>query len=163
MRPLRIGRRETAGSLHDRLAELAPAALTDALTLLKQGRAPRTPQDHKQATYAAKLTRENGELDWSRTQDEIDRRIRAMNPWPGAFTWLPSTEGPRKLKVFSCIQHRRAEAAPGTVVRADKHGVLVAAGDGSVLLREVQLEGRSGCRRGIFSSARWSHRARCWE
>jgi hypothetical protein len=44
-----------------------------------------------------------------------------MNPWPGAFTWLPSPEGPRKLKVFSCIQHRRAEAAAGTVVHADKH------------------------------------------
>lgn len=141
-RPLRIGRRETAGSLHDRLAELAPAALSDALALLKQGRAPRTPQDRTQATYAAKLTRENGEIDWSRTHEEIDRRIRAMNPWPGAFTWLPSPEGPRKLKVFSCIQHRRTDASPGTVVRADKHGVLVAASDGAVLLREVQLEGK---------------------
>jgi methionyl-tRNA formyltransferase len=141
-RPLRIGRRETSGSLHDRLAALAPAALADALTLLKQGRAPRTPQDHAQATYAAKLTRENGEIDWSTSQDAIDRRIRAMNPWPGAFTWLPSPEGPRKLKVFSCIQHRRAGAAPGTVVHADKHGILVAAGEGAVLLREVQVEGK---------------------
>ena len=141
-RPLRIGRRETGGTLHDRLAALAPAALADALTLLKQGRAPRTPQDHKQATYAAKLSRENGAIDWARTPDEIDRRIRAMNPWPGAFTWLPSPEGPRKLKVFSCIQHKRTEAAPGTVVHADKHGLLVAAGQGGVLLREVQLEGK---------------------
>ena len=141
-RPLRIGRRETGGTLHDRLAALAPAALADALTLLKQGRAPRTPQDGAQATYAAKLTRENGGIDWTQTQEQIDRRIRAMNPWPGAFTWLPSPDGPRKLKVFACIQHRKSGAAPGTVVHADKHGLLVAAGQGGVLLREVQLEGK---------------------
>ena len=149
-RALRIGRRETAGSLHDHLAELAPTALGEALSLLKQGRAPRNPQDNTKATYAAKLTRENGAIEWSRTQDEIDRRIRAMNPWPGAFTSLPGPDGPRKLKVFSCIQHRRAGAAPGTVVSADKHGLLVAAGTGGVLLREVQIEGKKRMSAGDF-------------
>ena len=149
-RSIRIGRRETAGSLHDRLADLAPDALGEALALLKQGRAPRTPQDSTKATYAAKLTREHGAIDWSRTQEEIDRHIRAMNPWPGAFTWLPGVEGPRKLKLFACIQHRRTDAAPGTVVTADKHGLLVAAGTGAVLLREVQLEGKKRMAAGDF-------------
>lgn len=149
-RSARIGRRETAGSLHDRLADIAPDALGEALVQLKQGRAPRTPQDATKATYAAKLTRENGAIDWSRTQEEIDRHIRAMNPWPGAFTWLPGPEGPRKLKLFSCIQHRKAGAAPGTVVSADKHGLLVAAGTGAALLREVQLEGKKRMAAGDF-------------
>ena len=157
---VRLGRRETGGSLHDRLGALAPTALGEALTLLKGGRAPRIPQDAALAAYAPKLTREHGAIDWSASRDEIDRRIRAMNPWPGAFTWLPGpshpersaereVEGPgafgappRKLKVFTCIQHRRETGVPGTVLRADKNGLLVAAGDGGVLLREVQLEGK---------------------
>jgi len=139
---VRIGRRETSGTLHDRLAALAPAALEEALTLLKQGRAPRTPQDPARATYAPKLTRLNGEIVWTATHDEIDRKIRAMNPWPVAHTFLPTSSGPRQLKIFSCIQHTRRVGEPGHVARSDKHGILVAAGRGGVLLREVQLEGK---------------------
>jgi len=139
---VRLGRRETGGTLHDRLGALAPAALGEALTLLKGGRAPRMAQDAAKATHAPKLTRENGEVNWRCSREEIDRCIRAMNPWPGAFTWLPSADGPRKLKLFTCIQHRRENGEPGTVLRADKNGLLVAAGDGGVLLREVQLEGK---------------------
>jgi methionyl-tRNA formyltransferase len=65
-----------------------------------------------------------------------------MNPWPAAHTFLPTADGPRKLKVFSCIQHRREDGSPGTVLRADKRGILVAAGRGAVLLREIQMEGK---------------------
>ena len=139
---LRIRRRDTGGSIHDALAEIAPTVLAEALALLKHGRAPREKQDALFATYAPKLTRENGGIDWAAPQEQIDRKIRAMNPWPGAFTFLPTADGPRKLKVFACIQHSRNIGQPGTVVRADKHGLLVAAGQGGVLLREVQLEGK---------------------
>ncbi|MEO7317869.1 MAG: methionyl-tRNA formyltransferase, partial [Chthoniobacteraceae bacterium] len=139
---LPIRRRDTGGSIHDALAAAAPVALAEALTLLKQGRALRQKQDAALATYAPKLTRENGAIDWTATQEQIDRRIRAMNPWPGAFTFLSTAEGSRKLKVFACIQHSRKIGEPGTVVRADKHGLLVAAGQGGVLLREVQIEGK---------------------
>jgi methionyl-tRNA formyltransferase len=139
---LRVGRRDTGGTLHDRLAQLSPAALSEALTLLKQGRAPRVPQDVALATYAPKLSREHGEIDWKATQEAVDRRVRAMNPWPGAYTWLPTADGPKKLKVFTVIQHRWNLGTPGQVVRTDKHGILVAAGQGGVLLREVQIEGK---------------------
>ncbi len=139
---VRIRRRDTGGSIHDAIASIAPIALSEALTSLKQGRALRVKQDAALATYAPKLTRENGAIDWTATQEQIDRRIRAMNPWPGAFTFLPTAEGPRKLKVFVCIQHSRNIGAPGIVVRADKHGLLIAAGQGGVLLREVQFEGK---------------------
>lgn len=138
-----IRRRETGGSLHDRLALLAPEALFEALALLEQGRAPRTPQDSALATYAAKLGRENGGIDWKASCGQIDRKIRAMNPWPAAFTLLPAPDGSlRKLKVFSAIQVRKCSGAPGEVLRADKHGLLVGAGEGGLLLREVQLEGK---------------------
>ena len=141
-KPVRIRRRDTGGTIHDALAEIAPVALAEALALLKQGRAPRVKQDALLATCAPKLTRENGGIDWSATQEQIDRKIRAMNPWPGAFTFLPTADGLRKLKVFACIQHSGKIGASGTVTRADKHGLLVAAGQGGVLLREVQLEGK---------------------
>ena len=140
---LKIGSEETAGSLHDRIASLSPSALLEALVLLKQGRAPRVPQQAEFATYATRLTREHGEIDWTRTREEIDRRIRGMNPWPGAYTWLPTAEGPKKLKVFAGIMHHcKIEADPCTVVAADKHGILVAAGTCGILLRDVQIEGK---------------------
>jgi methionyl-tRNA formyltransferase len=139
---LKIGRRETTGQLHDRLAELAPGALLEALALLKKGSAPRIPQQESAATYAAKLSRENGRIDWGVSREAIDRKIRAMNPWPAAFTSIPTGDGPRKLKVFSSILHRGNLGPAGMVARADKHGILVAAGSGGLLLRDVQLEGK---------------------
>jgi methionyl-tRNA formyltransferase len=138
-----IRRRETGGSLHDRLAALAPDAMLEALILLKQGTAPRVPQDSAAATYAPKLGRESGAIDWSATQLQIERKIRAMNPWPCASTLLPGNQGlPQKLKIFSAIAHRKDSGVPGEVLASGRHGILVAAGSGAVLLREVQLEGK---------------------
>ncbi len=133
---------ETGGSLHDRLAEIAAVALAEALPLVAAGTAPRTPQDEARATYAAKLSRENGRLDWRATPAEIDRRIRAMNPWPAAHTFLPSPAGPRQLKVFAASPQSDVTGSPGEVLRADDAGLLVGAGRAAVLLRDVQLEGK---------------------
>jgi len=144
LRPLPLRRRETGGTLHDRLAALAPEALADAMALLAHGSAPRLPQDTALATYAPKLSRESGVIDWHASALAIDRQVRAMNPWPASSTLLPDPAGgsSRKLKVFSVIPFRRASGEPGTVLRADKRGILVAAGAGAVLLRDVQLEGK---------------------
>ena len=78
------------------------------------------------------------------TPAEIDRKIRAFNPWPAAFTLLRVSEAhpPLRLKIFGCIQSRKSSGTPGQVLRADRHGILVAAGKGAVLLRDVQLEGK---------------------
>ncbi len=149
-RPLPIRRRETGGTLHDRLALLAPEALAEALALLAAGAASRTVQDHAHATYAAKLSRESGRLHWEAPARELERTIRAMNPWPAASTTLPDG---RRLKVFSAICHQRnlpADAAPGTLLRADARGLLVAAGQGALLLREVQPEGKRRMAAGDF-------------
>jgi len=145
-----ILRRDTGGVLHDRLGLLAAEALAEALPLLAGGCAPRIPQDESRATYAAKLTRENGEIAWTDTAEKIDRRIRAMNPWPGAYTWIPTPEGARKLKVFSCIRHRKDSGPAGIVLRADRRGILVGAGGGAVLLRDIQLEGKRRMSAGDF-------------
>ncbi|MCX6966401.1 MAG: methionyl-tRNA formyltransferase [Verrucomicrobia bacterium] len=144
LRPLLIRRRETGGTLHDRLADLAPEALAEAMQMLALGTAPRFPQDAARATYAVKLSRASGVIDWNATARGIERQVRAMNPWPASSTLLPDPAGgvPRKLKVFSVIPFRRASGEPGTVLRVDPRGILVAAGEGAVLLREVQLEGK---------------------
>ena len=150
LRATPIGRRETGGSLHDRLGVIAAEALAEAWPLLAAGCAPRFPQDETQTNYAPKLARETGAIDWAATPREIDRRIRAMNPWPAAHTFLPTPDGPRQLKVFSCIQHRRESGPAGGVLRADRRGLLVGAGTGAVLLREVQMEGKKRMPAGEF-------------
>lgn len=140
---LPIHRHETGGALHDRLAAATPAALAEAIALLEAGTARRSPQDNTLATYAKKLGREDGEIRWGQSCEEISRQIRAMNPWPGAFTFLPAKDGTaRKLKVFEAAQNRRRSGPPGEVLRAGERGILVGCGSGSILLREIQIEGK---------------------
>lgn len=122
---------ETGGSLHDRLAQTAPAALNDALTQLQKGTAARTPQDSSAATYAPKLEREHGRIDWNEPAALIERKIRAFNPWPGAFTVLRDDAGrERKLKIFRA--HVAGESDSGLLMAKDR----------AINLDEVQLEGK---------------------
>ena len=121
---LPIRRHETGGTLHDRLAAAAPAALAEAIALLEAGAAPRIPQDNALATYARKLSREDGEIQWERSCGEIARLIRAMNPWPGAFTLLPDRDGvPRKLKLLRDRAKSPAlrPAGRGSAARGARH------------------------------------------
>ena len=141
---------DTGGSLHDRLAGVAAAALAEALPLVAAGRAPRTPQDETRANYAPKLSRENGRIDWQATPVQIDRRIRAMNPWPAAHTFLPTPAGPRQIKIFAGVPQDGAAGSPGEVLRADAQGLLVAAQGGAVLLSDIQLEGKLSLSAGEF-------------
>ena len=126
---------ETGGSLHDRLAEIAPRALKEALAKLRAGTAPRIPQDSSGATYAPKLEREHGRIDWSEPAALIERKIRAFNPWPGAFTILRDEAGTeRKLKVYRASMVDSCSADPANLV--------IPVRDGAVKLEEVQLEGK---------------------
>jgi methionyl-tRNA formyltransferase len=139
---LEIAEDETGGSLHDRLRQIAPDALNQALTLLQRGSAPRIPQDSSVATYAPKLEREDGRIDWTESAALIERKIRAFNPWPGAFTLLrDATDRERKLKIFSAKVVADAKTAPGEILRADD-SIAIAATDGALSLGEVQLEGK---------------------
>ena len=139
---LEIAPGETGGSLHDRLAQIAPSALKEALLLLQGGNVPRVPQDSSAATYAPKLERKNGRIDWTESATVIERKIRAFNPWPGAFTILRDEAGrEQKLKIFSAKVVAAAKAAPGEVFRSDG-SIVIAANDGALSLGEVQLEGK---------------------
>jgi len=130
---------DTGGSLHDRLAQIAPEALLDALQMLAKGNAPRILQDNALVTYAPKLTRDDGKIDWSEPAEIIERKIRAFNPWPGAFTEIASP-GVRKLKIFSAAIVA-LDGKPGEFLRIDKE-LVIAAGKGALSLGEVQLEGK---------------------
>jgi methionyl-tRNA formyltransferase len=139
---LEIAATETGESLHDRLAEIAPGALHEALIQLQRGNAPRIPQDASFATYAPKLGREDGRIDWTESAALLERKIRAFNPWPGAFTLLCDSAGrDRKLKIFSAAVVLSAQAAPGVILRSNG-AIVVTAGDGALSLDEVQLEGK---------------------
>ena len=142
MRETPITDTDTGGSLHDRLGLIAADALAEALPLIAAGNAPRFPQDETRANYAPKLTRENGRIDWAATPAEIDRRIRAMNPWPAAHTFLPTADGPRQLKIFAGSPQPGISGTPGEVLHGDQCGLLVGAAGGAVLLGDVQLEGK---------------------
>jgi methionyl-tRNA formyltransferase len=137
-----LRRRETAESLHDRLAKMGGDALLKALPLVETGNAPRIKQDKALATMTKKLRKEDGHIKWDRPQIEIEAHIRAMTPWPSAYAWIPQEKDHRMLKIFTTIISRRSKGKPGEILRVDKHGVLVAAKVGGLLLREVQLEGK---------------------
>jgi methionyl-tRNA formyltransferase len=135
-RKIDISPSETGATLQDRLAQIAPEALLESLRLLAAGNAPRIPQDQALATYAPKLNREAGRLNWNESVEAIERKIRAYNPWPGAFTEFSG----RNLKIFAAsIVDLRGK--PGEILRKDRE-LVVATSDRALLLTDVQLEGK---------------------
>ncbi len=137
-----LRRHETAQTLHDRLAKIGADALLKALSLVEGGKAPRLKQDKAKATLTKKLCKEDGHIKWDRPQRDIDAHIRAMTPWPSAYVWVPQDKDLKMLKIFTTIISNHAKGKPGEVLKVDRHGILVAAQVGGLLLREVQLEGK---------------------
>ena len=125
---------ETAGTLHDRLADLAPEALEEALLLIRAESAPRIPQDGTAVTYAPKLSRAIGRLDWSRSAVELERMVRGLHPWPGCTAVLETAQGRRvEIKVHQAV------VGPGPADPAQLH--LPCGGGGVLQLLEVQPSG----------------------
>ncbi|HEY5705852.1 MAG TPA: methionyl-tRNA formyltransferase [Terrimicrobiaceae bacterium] len=136
-----IGSDETAGTLHDRLAELAPGALLACLDLIGRGEAQRQGQDDALATYAPKLARSDGEIAWNESAEQIERRIRAMTPWPGAYTFVTLGDARKILKIHRAKICEASGEPAGTVVAADDGGILVAAGRDGIVLQDIQIAG----------------------
>jgi methionyl-tRNA formyltransferase len=140
-RAVPIGARDTAGDLHDRLAEVGAALLAEWLDEIVAGRLAAETQDDSLATYAALIKKEDGAIDWRRPALEIDRQIRAMTPWPGAFS---SWRG-RRLKILAACPdagHISAGGRPGQVIEADG-GAAVVTGQGAIQLQRIQLAGKN--------------------
>ena len=138
----RIRPGETTGLLHDRLAKKAGPLLLYLLERSKKGKLKSARQNSQEASVAPRMKKEDGKIDWAKNPEEIDAHIRAMQPWPGAYAWVPDGTDQKMLKIFSVILSKRAKGKPGEIVEINSHGILVAAKKGGVLLREVQLEGR---------------------
>jgi methionyl-tRNA formyltransferase len=131
-----IKRDDTRGSLTARLAERGGPLLVETLAELEAGKARPQSQDETRATYARKLEKEDGRVDWRQPAAEIERRVRGLHPWPGAFTTFRG----KILKVHAA-DARSGELPAGAVRERDGH-VVVGTGDGLLGLREVQMSGK---------------------
>ncbi len=130
---------ETAGSLFPKLAELGGQALLAALALLKKGQLQATPQDESLATLAPMLNKEDGRIDWHKSAREIHCLIRGLDPWPSAYCFL---EG-KRIRLFAPeVLHQDSDVEPGTLLKADKRGLLFSTGRNCLLIKEVQPEGK---------------------
>ena len=131
----KVGEKETAGELFDRLAQSGAELLTQ--TLVKLDEITPRPQDDAQSCYAHMLDKQMAVIDWSKSAHEIDCLIRGLNPWPIALTTLSG----ERLKVFAA-EKAAGNGEPGTVLEADpKKGLTVACGEGALKLIEIQLVG----------------------
>jgi methionyl-tRNA formyltransferase len=131
---------ETAGQLHDRLADLAGGMIIEALSTMAQGVIREQLQDNASATYAPKIERSNCVIDWKQHAGEVSALIRALDPRPGAATQL----GDKQIKLFASriIDDERLDVVPGRVVKDGGGAFLVEAGRGVIEAREVQYPGR---------------------
>jgi len=134
---------ETGGSLHDKLARMTPDVLLPVIHSIEKGTATRIRQQEILATYAPKLLRADGKIDWTRPAEEIGRMIRAYDPWPGTFTnYWNRKKRIRNMKIFPGFSILpEAEGKPGQVLSAGEQGLLIACGSGGLLVTDVQLEG----------------------
>ena len=131
----KVGEKETAGELFDRLAQSGAELLTQ--TLVKLDEITPRPQDDAQSCYAHMLDKQMAVIDWSKSAHEIDCLIRGLNPWPVALTTLSG----ERLKVFAA-EKAAGNGEPGTVLEADpKKGLTVACGEGALKLTEIQMVG----------------------
>jgi len=136
--PLAIAKKDTSASLYQKLAGIGPKALLETLASLAELQ-PEI-QDNKQASYAKKLSKEEARIDWDLPAEQLERNVRAFNPWPVAFFTLNGLN----IKVHSCevVKSDTSNIPIGQIIRADKQGILVATSNGCLLLTTLQLPGK---------------------
>ena len=132
-----IGDDEAAGELHDRLASLGGATLVEHLDDILAGKLVAVEQDESLATYAGKIQKQDAAIDWTLPAPELARRVRAYNPFPGAFFYAGET----RIKVWRATAISN-DAEPGTVLQSDRDGIVVACSAGALRLDELQLPGK---------------------
>ncbi|MCI5622373.1 MULTISPECIES: methionyl-tRNA formyltransferase [Anaerostipes] len=136
---LTLDPKETAGSLHDKLMVMGADLLLETLEKLENGTAVRTKQDDSLSCYAKMLTKDMGQVDFSKSAVEIERLIRGLNPWPSAYT---SMDG-KTMKLWDAdATPYDGDAEPGTIVDVTKEAIVAATGEGALALKEIQLAGK---------------------
>ena len=140
--------RETAQSLYDRLSVMGGSMILEALDAIENGTAVRTRQDENLASHTRMLKKDMGRIDWNAGAYEIDRLIRGVYPWPGAFTTLDG----RQLKIWAAevAEGIQATYGPGRVQEVRKDALLIGTGDGVLAVQELQLEGKKRLPAGSF-------------
>ena len=144
-RSLDVSARDTAGTLHDRLAKLGAELIVETLEALADGRAPELAQPAEGITYAQKITKAEAVIKWQHTAGQISRQVRAFNPWPIAETRLRGGEQLRIWEADAVDSHFSSAdrgALPGTVLAATHEGIDVACGTGTLRILRLQLAGR---------------------
>ncbi len=131
---------ETAGGLFTKLSHLGGEALLTAINLLRENNLPPIKQDHSLATEAPPLKKEDGCINWNQSAIEIHRQIRGMDPWPTAYSFLNG----KRFRFFSPRLDKECskESPPGTILAANKDGLLIATGEGTLCVQEIQPEGK---------------------
>lgn len=129
---------DTSASLYDKLAQLGPQGMLTTLSLLAAGRAQPEVQDEALVSYAEKLSKEEARLDWSLSAAQLERCIRAFNPWPVSYFLID--DQPVKVWQASVLPHHSAQ--PGEILQADKHGIQIATADGVLNLLSLQPAGK---------------------
>ena len=133
---LPIENTDTSASLYEKLANIGPQALLEALDNLSQ--LTPQPQDDGLATYASKLSKEEAKIDWQLSAEQLERNVRAFNPWPVSFFEL---EG-QNIKVWQAEVCEQQNPTPGEIISADKSGIVIATGTGSLRITQIQIPGK---------------------
>ena len=126
----------TAGELHDKMTVEGAKVLCETLDLIKEGKAPRTPQNHDEFTYAPIMDKNLGHVDFSKTAREVHNLVRGVNPWPSAYTMYMD----KKMKVWKTkVLNEKSSKEPGTILKVDQEGIKVATKDNVILISEIQM------------------------
>ena len=134
-----IDKKETGGSLFDKLAIEGGKLILKTLIELENGTAVRTPQDDSKSNYAGMINKQLGKIDFNKSANEIERLIRGLNPWPSAYTKMDG----KTLKIWDAdVDDSENDSAPGTITEVGKDFIRVATGKGSLKILELQLEGK---------------------
>ena len=141
--------KETGGSLFDKLADLGGELILKTLQNLEFGNATFTKQDDSKSTYAKKMTKDLGHIDFTKDAASIERLIRGLNPWPSAFTYLDG----KVMKIWDA-DVVDASGEPGTVISEDKNSFVIATGDKALKVNELQLEGKKRMKTSDFLNGR---------
>lgn len=146
-RQVRLDENETGGSLFDKLADVGAKLCVETMDMFLNGTAEFTPQDNEASTHTAMIHKELGEIDWNKSAVEIERLIRGLNPWPSAYTHLNG----KTFKIWQAkVLDENSDKEPGNISKINKNDFCVQTGDGQLILKEVQLEGKKRMDAGSF-------------